>query len=318
LSNVVGILIVVVILTQLQVGDALDRLVELDASRLPAARDSASTLEARHAEVAQRLLEAEARRQAISTRSEHALAEVTQQADAAMVALDALPNRNPPPDAPSLDALERELDARSGQLETQRKVFDRRAEYARAIQRVPTEIVARLPDPEVVTGEEAWILCRYSRCYLADRHELIQAGSRAIGRFLDRGDLHQHRSDEFESLAHHFRKRDIGIGDFRWRVGTHPKPHAWLEWRSRDGGIERTRLSSSRALQGWLRARSPDRDFIRFQVWNDSFEVYLEARQVIEAAGFRAGWQAREKDEELDLVLTSGRPPPREGPVQID
>ena len=64
MSNVVGILIVVVILTQLQVGDALDRLVELDASRLPAARDSASTLEARHAEVAQRLLEAEARRQA--------------------------------------------------------------------------------------------------------------------------------------------------------------------------------------------------------------------------------------------------------------
>ncbi len=316
MSNVVGILIVVVILTQLQVGDALDRLVELDASRLPAARDSASTLEARHAEVAQRLLEAEARRQAISTRSEHALAEVTQQANAAMVALDALPNRNPPSDA--LDALERELEARSDRLETQRKIFDRRSEYARAIQRVPREIVARLPDPEVVRGEEAWILCRYSRCYLADRHELIQVGSRAIGATLDHGDLRQARPDEFESLAHHFRKRDIGLGDFRWRVGAHPRPHAWLEWRSRDGGIERTRLSSSRALQGWLRARSPDRDFIRFQVWNDSFEVYLEARQVIEAAGFRAGWQPREKDEELDLVLTSGRPPPREGPVQID
>ena len=183
---------------------------------------------------------------------------------------------------------------------------------------MPREIVARLPDPALVTGEEAWILCRYSRCYLTDRHELIQTGSRAIGRILEDGDLRQYRPDEFDSLAHHFRKRDIGRDDFRWRVGTDPKPHAWLEWRTRDAGIERTRLSSSQALKAWLRARSPDRDFIRFQVWNDSFEVYLEARQVIEAAGFRAGWQAREKDEQLDLVLTFGRPPPREGPVRID
>ena len=117
---------------------------------------------------------------------------------------------------------------------------------------------------------------------------------------------------------HHVGKRDIGQGDLRWRIGADSRPHAWLEWRSRDSGIERTRLSSSRALQDWLAARSPERDFIRFQVWNDSFEVYLEARQVIEAAGFRAGWKARKKDEELDLVLTSGRPPPREGPVRVD
>jgi hypothetical protein len=309
---------VVVILTQLQVGDALDRLVELDASRLPAARDSAGALEARHAELAQRLLEAEARRQTIFTRSGHALAEVAVQANAALAALDALPKRIAPTEASSLDALERELETRSSQLEAQQEILDRRAEYARAIQRVPPEIVARLPDPEVVTGEEAWILCRYRRCYLTDRHELIQAGSKAIARILDHGDLRQYRADEFESLALHFRKRVIGAGDLRWQIGIHPKPHAWLEWRSRDGGIERTRLSSSRALQDWLRARAPDRDFIRFQVWNDSFEVYLEARQVIEAAGFRAGWQAREKDEELDLVLTFGRPPPREGPVQID
>ena len=308
----------VVILTQLQVGDALERLVELDASRLPSARDSASALEARHAEIAQRLLEAETRRQAIFARSEYGLAEVVAEANAALAALDALPNRIPPSDAPSLDALERKLEARANQLETQQQVFERRAAYSRAIRQVPKEIVARLPDPALVTGEEAWILCRYSRCYLTDRHDLIQTGSTAIGRVLQHGNLRQYRPDEFESLAHHFRKRDIGLDDFRWRVGTHPKAYAWLEWRSRDRGIERTRLSSSRALQAWLRARSPDRDFIRFQVWNDSFEVYLEARQVIEAAGFRAGWQAREKDEELELVLTFGRPPPREGPVRID
>ena len=308
----------VVILTQLQVGDALDRLVELDASRLPSARESASALEARHAEVAQRLEDAETRRHAIFARSEYGLAEVVAEANASLAALDALPNRIAPTKASSLDTLERELEARSDQLETQQEVLDRRAEYARAIQLVPKEIVARLPDPGLVTGEEAWILCRYSRCYLTDRHELIQAGSKAISRILDRGDLRQYRTDEFESLAHHFRKRDIGFEDFRWQIGIHPKPHARLEWRSRDRGIERTRLSSSRALQAWLRARSPDRDFIRFQVWNDSFEIYLEARQIIEAAGFRAGWQAHEKDEELELVLTFGRTPPREGPVEID
>ena len=68
LSNVVGILVVVVALTQLQVGDALDRLVELDASRLPGARSHTSALEIEHAAMSERLEEAGLRRDAILDR----------------------------------------------------------------------------------------------------------------------------------------------------------------------------------------------------------------------------------------------------------
>jgi hypothetical protein len=318
LSNVVGILVVVVALTQLQVGDALDRLIELDASRLPGARSESSALEAKHSALAERLERANLLQDTILARSQGDLVDAIAAAERALATLAELPPE-PTATSPEVTArVERELEEQSRTLDAQSEALRLRAEYADAIQRVPRELVARLPNPGVVTGEEAWILCRYGRCYLADRTKLIQAGSRAIGEALAIEKPRDVRPDEFESVAHHFRKRDIGHGDFRWKLVLEPQTRARLEWRSRETGIERTRLASSRALQAWLAARSPDRDFIRFQVWNDSFEAYLEARQVIESAGFRAGWDGFGEESELDLYLSFGRPPPREGPVEVD
>lgn len=314
LSNVVGILVVVVALTQLQVGDALERLIELDASRLPSAKHFASQIEIEHAELSERLADAESRQQAILNRSTGSIQDGVTAAKQALEALEKLPKSAPP--TISIASVEAQVQEQRRSLEEERKVLEHREQYVEEIQQVPKELVARLPDPGIVTGEEAWILCRYGRCYLSDRTALIDAGARSIGEIF--GEPHLIRPDEYESVAHHLRKRDIGHGNFRWRMITDPKPRVRVEWRSRDPGIERTRLSNSPELVRWLRARSPERDFIRFQVWNDSFEVYLEARQVIEEAGFRAGWDAFAEDQELDLSFAFGKPPPREGPVEVD
>jgi hypothetical protein len=316
LSNVVGILVVVVALTQLQVGDALDRLIELDASRLPGAQQFASAVETEHAELSARLADAKLRQDKILSRSTGGVADAIVAAERALERLEKQPTGSPAPKLASMASVEREIEAKSKELDSQRASLEQREAYVEKIQRVPKELVARLPDPGIVTGEEAWILCRYRRCYLADRTALIDSGSSAIGAIIV--ETQQVRRDEFESLAHHLRKRDIGHGNFRWALITDPRPLARVEWRSRDAGIEHTRLATSPELAAWLSERSPDRDFIRFQVWSDSFEVYLEARQVIEAAGFRAGWDAYDDDQELDLLLTFGRPPPREGPVEVD
>lgn len=318
LSNVVGILIVVVALTQLQVGDALDRLVALDAERLPAAQLGSAALEARRSVKEARLQKAEARREAILRRSDGDLTDALAAALRALESVKALPEKKLTTRDASVEALEARLAREEAEVTAQEKQLEIRERYAAAIEVVPKEHVARLPDPIQLTGQEAWILCRYGRCFLADRPALIDTGSKAIGEILEEGGARRIRPDEFESVAHHFRKRDVGVGDFAWRVVTTPEPRARLFWRSKDSGIESTRLAESRELRAWLAARSPERDFIRFQVWNDSFETYLEARRVVEAAGYRAGWQAFERDGELDLYLTFGRPPPREGPVEVD
>jgi hypothetical protein len=318
LSNVVGILVVVVALTQLQVGDALDRLIELDASQRPGAHSQLTALEAQHAALAERLADGRQRREAVLARSAGNIEDAIAAAEAALERLEGLPKRSLLRSPQERDRLERRVAEASKRLAAQEASLRDRKEYATEIQKVPRELVARLPDPGLVTGEENWILCRYGRCYLADRTKLIQAGSRAIGKALAIDEIREVRPDEFESVAHHFRKRDIGDGNFRWKLVLEPQTRARLEWRSKDAGIDRTQLATSRALQSWLAARSPERDFIRFQVWNDSFEAYLEARQVIEAAGFRAGWDGFEADTELDLFLTFGRPLPIEGPVEVD
>jgi hypothetical protein len=316
LSNVVGILVVVVALTQLQVGEALDRLIELDASKLPGARQFASRVEVEHAELTLRLSEAEKRREAILNRSDGEIADAIAAAERSLERLAKQPSAPRTKRAASLVAIEREIETRKRELEAQGTALDRRSEYAREIERVPKELVARLPDPGIVTGEEAWILCRYARCYLADRSDLVDAGSHAISATI--GETRPATAQELESISHHLRKRDIGHGNFRWQLLTQPHPRARLVWRSRDPGIERTRLSTSPELARWLSSRSPERDFIRFKVWNDSFEAYLEARQVIESAGFRAGWDAFDSDDELELALSFGKALPKEGPVEVD
>jgi hypothetical protein len=318
LSNVVGILIVVVALTQLQVGDALERVIQLGAAAGSSVSGPEAALEASRTDVESRLEAARLRRETVLARSDGDLRDAIAAAEKALAALQEMKSSTPTAPPERLRDLESAYQARSRELESVRAALDQRGEYANEIREVPREIVARLPDPGVLTGEEGWILCRYGRCYLTDRTRLVEAGSNAIGRILEHNSERGIRPDEFESVSHHFRKRDIGYGDFRWQVVVDPNARARVEWRTRDNGIERTRIANSPALRAWLRDRSPERDFIRFQVWNDSFEVYLAAREAIEAAGFRAGWSGYGDDEELDLYLTFGPPPAREGPVEVD
>ena len=82
--------------------------------------------------------------------------------------------------------------------------------------------------------------------------------------------------------------------------------------------VELVDAGKTRAMRAWLAERSPEIDFITFHVWADSFEAYLEAREVIEAAGFQAGWRGYEVDDELDVPVRLGRAAPEVGPIQVD
>ncbi len=310
LSNVVGILVIVVALMQLQLGDALTRVVELERIRIERERDHALSPTGAKGRAQ--------RRDVLLRRTEADVEESIRIATATLAQLGALTPSEGRDDLERIDELENRLDALQVSLAESKRVRDRRSRYETRLQKVPKRMVARLPDPQVLHGKESWILVRHGRVYLADREALLREGSRAIGLILQDPVHRRVREDEFDSVARYLRKRNVGHGNFRWQLETEPDVRVQLAWHSQDAGLEHADLAASRALREWLAVRSPDIDFIRFQVWGDSFEAYLAAREAITAAGFRGGWRGYEIDQEFDLGLRFGPPDPTTGPVEVD
>lgn len=315
LSNVVGILVIVVALTQIQLGDALTRVVELDRLRASAERTRAAMPE--------EIEQLGTRRDALLRRTE---TDVEGAAVLARKTLDALAQWPAVASAIAsepLDALRKRGAAAQQTLDQSRDRRDREARYAERLETVPKRLVARLPNPTVVQGKESWIIVRYGRIYLAEREELFTQAERAIVRILGsvtdgRGTPRAIRPDEYSTVSLYLRKRDVGDGLFRWQMRTDPPVRVELDWRSREAGIAASEFATDANLRAWLSRRSPELDFIRFHVWGDSFEAYLRAREAIESAGFRGGWVAHETDEEFALPLRIGRPDPAIGPIVVD
>ncbi len=311
LSNVVGILLIVVLLTQIQLGDALTRVSELDFLRTREER----AREQMPAETRALRL----RREALLRRTDVDLEESILLAQEMLASLAESAASRSRDRSRTLSELREELARSRLDLRAKKAARDRRDGYAVQLQRVPKEMVARLPDPTVVRGKESWILVRGGRIYLADRAALFEQGQRAISRVLGLDtQVRRIRPDEFESVARYLRKRTVGDATFRWHLKPGRDVRVELVWRNQDRGLEYPDLASNPSMRIWLAARSPELDFISFHVWSDSFEAYLAAREVIESAGFRAGWRGYEATDELDLPLRMGRPEPEIRAILVD
>ncbi|MFP6655768.1 MAG: hypothetical protein VCB25_09075 [Myxococcota bacterium] len=310
LSNVVGILVIVVALTQIQLGDALSRVVELDRKRGNQERELA-----RLPNEAKQLAH---RRERLLRRTDAGVEETIRIGQEALARFAKLPLTSESEASESLTELQRRVGASREKLAGAATGLDQRVQLQQRLRTVPKEMVARLPDPQVLQGQESWVLVRYGRVTLTERTELLETGSRAIGLILADGVERRIRGDEFDSAARYLRKRDIGDENFRWRLLTEPEIRVQLEWRSPQAGLDPFSLQQGGALRAWLANRAPEQDFIKFHVWGDSFEAYLAAREAVEAAGYRAGWIGHEIDDEFDLALRFGPPEPTSGPIEVD
>lgn len=332
LSNVVGILVIVIAMTRLEVGDAVARVARelaegttaapVDTRPLPTRERVADPeLEALRARLAARGVEDPAR-------AERFLAGALRELEGAQPARAPGRPHAGGEDAPGSsgsgaagmadEALAGSVAEARASLAAARSHRAEREAYAAALVDVPKRLVARLPDPQIVVGREAWILVRHGRVYPVDREALFERGSEAVRRIVPDGVQRRLRTDEYETVARYLRKADIGLGSHHWLLQTEPEPRMVLAWRSEDGGIDRTRLASDPRLRDWLARRDPKQDSIHFHVWTDSFETYLEARTIVEAAGFRAGWRGHEADEELTLKLAFGAAAPDVRPIDVD
>lgn len=162
-------------------------------------------------------------------------------------------------------------------------------------------VAVRLPDPRPApaAAAEIKIFCRYGRVF-DPRFDQLSS------------ELVEVRRRAPPPATRYFEAYDVGNELLRWRLietGTHLA--ARLEWRHTTIGETLAELQSPNArFRETLATHEPGSHFLLFYVWEDSFEVYMEARRLAEEARFAAGWQPFQKGRALDFVSGPGSPTP--------
>ena len=293
MANVVGILVVLMAVTQLSVHDAMKRIRILEREEV--------------VKVGREGLEAKRTLAAIGALSLPATLDLARIRDL-LERLRAVPAaaRSQDTAAVAADVASRTLQVRRLEASLHREraqLADLRIHLSELATRPkPDHIELRLPDPRpaALNSERVVLLCRYGRVVDpgldALERELFQTMQRATG-----------------SVVDYFRRHDVGNAAFRWRVSNRGAV-ARLDWRRTDNGeTVNEAIQPDSAIRTALAGYDPSRHFIRFFVWSDSFDVYLETRRIAEQAGFAVGWEPNEPGADLTFV-----PNARRSPVPVD
>jgi len=163
----------------------------------------------------------------------------------------------------------------------------------------------RLPDPRPAPRgtQPAAFYVRYGRIFRVDLDDLKAKLVAAFANPLARA---------------HF--PDIGSAELRWQPlpPRYGRLGARLAWRNRRAGEDASQIEAKNsAFRRALLALHPKRDTVLFYVWPDSYDIYLQAREIASAAGYLAGWEALDTEQESDWWQSHEREV-RESAVPID
>jgi hypothetical protein len=319
MANVVGILVVMLAVTQISVGDAMRRLVEVGSEDVKAV-----TLEESERETAalvgllgQRRSElAEVEEMLALGQSEIGgllpyageLAGVAgdgEQKGLSLAGLEALIARR----RSELSAIAPELvevRTKMAAYEQERAIPD--------LDRAEVKI-SRLPDTRPAPAGARFVdwFCRYDRVFRPELETLLQLRETEMRRAVDApvGAIPLLEADRAR-LASHFDAYDIGNDSLRWRFVDLGRRGllSRLDWRSRQTGESARELAlPNSTFHAELESLDPRSTVMRFHVWSDSFDAYLQARSVAADAGFSAGWLPYDRAYDPQMNMLSPPPP---------
>jgi hypothetical protein len=294
MANVVGILIVLLAVTQMTVGAAMDRIRIFDSDESQALSAQRDTLE--------QALEALG---PLDGSTLTALETLKRQLSAVRADPDAFRLRDDPvatstaaaASAAAVRRLAREVDEKRSRLvslQVQAKALEENNPDG------PIEL--RLPDPRPAPprADRLVLLARYGRVLEPGLAGLETQLNDAMHAWVEHT-RREVRGEGAKQLASHINSLGLGNRWLRWSMdGSQGAPVAILDWRDRDEGDDLASLRTERSqLARVLRELDPERHYLQFWVWGDSFEAYLEARRVAETAGFSVGWKAIPADDPL-------------------
>ncbi|MBW1886282.1 MAG: hypothetical protein JRJ58_22340 [Deltaproteobacteria bacterium] len=306
MANVVGILVVVLAFTQLQVGEAVRRIHDSEVARIRTAGETmafagegalreVSRLEASLRAGAESAAFVQGELRQLESQSEKLRAATrfpgVEQADIVAAILRET-------------ATEREMLDQLSALRANRKQLEIRLRGSQDAFASATHQI-RLPDPRPAPAgtEERVFFCRYGRVSPVDLehlHELLNIDLRkAAGSPLGGGLA-------VSLVVSHFEKYDVGDRDYRWRLQDHAgfEIAARLQFRRESiGELPSELIADDSGYRRALSQAEPKSHYLRFYVWSDSFAAYLRAREIAEELGFAVGWQAYDREAEHEAIL---------------
>lgn len=187
--------------------------------------------------------------------------------------------------------------------------------------------IVNLPDPRPAPkgAQPVTFLCRGGRIVPVDipglqreAQQVIQKGQRAL--------LKQNQID-CEKLAQLFEKRFVGdqFCRVRIRVGGDAKPQLAVEMRP-NAGDKTENIARGNQFRRWIQGVDPQKFYFEFRVFSDSYDTYLAARNVAAKNGILGGWIPYDGKAEyniglgVDLKMTclGKKPPPPTPPKPGD
>ena len=334
MTNVVGILVILLTVTQLGVDDAVRRIAASDSVKpevLEEARAQLLELQKLRVKVARRLkalaaeedldAELELRKLLRQIADEEANIAVLLKGQEKLET-DELELRRLQENAQRLlEEQKKEADELLAiSTRHQEELAKLKAQLARASTGVrPTDTVINLPNPRAAPEGTTpiIIICREGRIMFVDVDILREKAQRRATYIVTRRKLGRDPAAGINAkvLTGEFNSEPIEDRYFQVKMtvaGRIPK----LVFNRVENGGDTTEQLSSASSQFQRRIKRVDirKHYVRFLVWPDSFETYLEARKICSKRNLMAGWQAQTSSAEytvnLDGPIRVGPPPP--------
>lgn len=317
LTNVVGILIIVMVLMQLSVGDAVKRIEGIDAPLLELTDKEVEEAQQESIEVSQRLKELIEATASLNLAVEQRALEQKQRSLAQLEKnLASLKGKI------NLEEVRKQLEAeQKKESSLEKEVLSAQEEIAKLKAQLETTpepqgvaaTIVTLPDPRPAPekAKPAIFFCREGRVVAVEDQRLKGIVSNVIGSYID---PKSKRIDAEKALkVFNNQKRSTyglnlslkNINETIYLVVT-PDDSAGDDGERVDGPT-----STFRRL---VRRINPQQFYLRFIVWADSFDAYLTARTVAEEYGLMAGWEAYVPGQEYRIWIgntTAYKPPPK-------
>lgn len=206
-----------------------------------------------------------------------------------------------------LTKLEAELQAMKGQLEETPKPS------------APPPKIVTLPNPRDAPegARPVMFLCQSERLMFFDPEELRERAKKRVQYLLRPLQAKAGPGGEIDCqrLVDTYNKDAIADTEFRTRLVVENFTLVLIyEYKGAGETSERFRSPGSR-FQAALRRMDPKKSYARFLVWPDSFETYVQARRVCDERGVLAGWEPYTESYQWKIslgipVACQGKPKP--------
>ena len=341
LTNVVGILVILLSVTQLGVGEAVQKIAESDSVR-PEAYEKA-LLE--RDELMQRRVEMEKRLEIYAPQDDQLkdldLRILLKKIEDLEASLAVLMEGKDERDLKMLE-LRKLREEAERRLEAQKKESEKAESELSSAQDLLAKLKSKLADAPaggyrastIITlpnprkapegAQPLPVLCREGKVYFVDTINLQQAALKKIEAIGKRRKLIFNPDvgvDQTILLSEFHKGTPLGDDNFELKLVAAGRTPKLVFQRTKGSGETAEDLRKGRSkFEQRIRRLDSRRYYLKFLVWPDSFEVYVEARKICSDRDLLAGWKAQTSKSEYsenlatDLVRFGPKPKPKPRP----